>query len=95
MDVQATMSAFEHINNVRLTVEMDLSEKGGKQDIRLTARAWDLNSDDPDPSILASASVTCWATNLKTLSAATTHVLYLLDGKIAEGEMAAARNQKA
>jgi len=88
-DVTGNIIAFEAINGARVIVEVRTGDHLGRADLLLT-----LTAVNPDPSlsevvVLGSVSVTCSATKLRTMEAALIHGLYLLDGKLAEGQFRA------
>jgi hypothetical protein len=94
-DVAVAWAAFEEINQVRVTVDVQMAERGAVREPRLFGQAL-LNLDestDPKPSDYVSAS--SWVFNHKSLDNAVFHLLYTLDGLIAERELAIAGKKEA
>ena len=87
-DVTVTIAAFEKINQVRVSVRLGCVERDGRTDLRLIAEAWSLEGLFSEVRLLALVSVNCSGINLKSMDAALIHVLYMLDGKLAEEEFA-------
>jgi hypothetical protein len=87
LDVLMSMVAFERINNVRLEIRLSSTETRGKADLQIMCAAHAVGVEIGEAPSLASVSVTCLATNLKSLDAALIHALYLLDGKLASNEL--------
>lgn len=87
-DVTVTLHAFEHINQVRVNIRLTTKTEGRNSDLTILAECWEKQPLIGEAKFLASVSATCLALNLRTLDAAVIHVLYLLDGKLAEEEFA-------
>jgi len=87
VDLAMNIVAFETINNVRIRLELTVVDRRGRGDVQVTATAHPRTPEVPVPPPLASVSVTCLATNLRTVDAALIHVLYLLDGRLAKVEL--------
>lgn len=90
-DVTVTLAAFEKINQVRVQIELSCLESRGMTDLNMRATAWSLESIEQEARPLGYANVTFSATNLRSLDAALIHLLYLLDGRLAEQEFVAAQ----
>jgi len=91
IDVLMNIVAFERINEVRIEVRMSAEEHHGKADMRIACLAHSKETPIGDQPPLASVSVTCLDTNLKSLDAALIHALYMLDGQLAENELEGAK----
>lgn len=83
-----TIAAFEKINQVRVNVRLGCVEHKGMTDLEMIAEAWALPGIQQEVKLLGSVSVRCSTINLKSMDAALIHVLYILDGKLAEEEFA-------
>lgn len=83
------LTAFETINNCRVTVDMEAVDTRGAADLNLRLVAYRRNLPEVEANCLGLVSVTCSATMTKGLEAALTHALYLLDAKMAAGEFVA------
>lgn len=82
-DIIDLLRGFEFVNKVALTLAMGLTEEGQRPDLVVQLSAWDRREEPPAQKPLASASVTCLATNLKYLRDVVIHALYQLDFQIA------------
>lgn len=87
VDVAMNMTAFEVMNDVKVELRLSTVARHGRSDIQLTGVAHSRAGEIGELPPLASVSVTCLATNLTSTDAALIHVLYLLDGQLAEREM--------
>lgn len=76
------MVAFEAINAVRLEVRMSTTDHRGRADLRVTVLAHSMLDAIGVVPPLASVSVTCSGTHLRTMEGALIHALYLLDAKL-------------
>ena len=94
-DVLMNIVAFETINNVQIELRMSVEDNMGRADLRITCLANERQQGPLGPVTLASASVTCLSTNLKSLDAALIHALYLLDGELAREELRGEEVKKA
>jgi len=88
VDVGMNVVAFEAMNNVRIEIRMSVGDYHGRADLLVTALAHDRKVPIGEAPPLASVSVSCLATKLRSLEAALIHVLYLLDGQLAENALA-------
>lgn len=70
---------FEKENQVSLVYQIETIFPNGKPDLLITLKAFTIVDAPVVPVLLASVSVTCLSTNLKTLGAALTHALYAMD----------------
>lgn len=91
VDVGMNVVAFEAMNNVRIEVRLTVGDYHGKADLLVEALAYERQSPNGVAKPLVSVSVSCSATKLRSLEAALIHVLYLLDGQLAESELESAR----
>lgn len=87
-DVVGNLVAFEAINFVRLEIRMSTADDHGRADLAVTVLAHAADVPIGDQAPLASVSVKCSATNLRTLEGALIHALYALDSQLAHGEFA-------
>jgi len=87
-DVAGTVAAFQAINSVRLEVRMSAADHHGRADLAITVIAHSLDGQIGDRPPLASASVTCWGMNRRTLEDVLILALYKLDAQLASGEFA-------
>lgn len=94
-DVAVAWAAFEEINRVDVSIECRLVLRGQIREPRLYGEARQVmdESTEVKPSVLASAS--SWAFGHKSLDTAVFHLLYMLDGLLAEQEMANAGKKEA
>lgn len=83
-----TIRAFEEINQVQVSLRIACVLHRGQTDLELTAEAVGKHTQEQVVKSLASVSVKCSSMNLRSLEAALIHVLYMLDGKLAEEEYA-------
>jgi hypothetical protein len=86
-DVTDLLVAFEAHNNLRLEFRFSVEWEDRVPDIVLFAAAHSSEWQIGEVASLALANVRCSAMNLRDWNAALTHVLYLLDGQLAENEM--------
>jgi hypothetical protein len=82
-DVAGNLVAFEAINNVRLEIRVSTVDYRGRADLAVAVLAHERNVEIGDRPPLASASVTCSGTRLRTLEGALIHALYRLDAQLA------------
>lgn len=92
-DVVGNLVAFEAINGVRLEIRMSTTDHHGRADLLILVMAHDKDKEIGEVPSLASVSVTCSATRLRTMEAALIHALYSLDGQLAKGEFAKVLSQ--
>lgn len=94
-DVAVAWAAFEEINSVDVSIECRLVLRGQTREPRLYGEARERKdgSTEAQPLVLVSAS--SWAFGHKSLDAAVFHLLYTLDGQLAEHEMAKAGKKEA
>jgi len=85
--VAGNLVAFEAMNNVRLEIRVSTADYHGRADLAVAVWAHDRNVPIGDQPSLASASVTCSGTRLKTLEGALIHALYILDAQLASVEL--------
>lgn len=91
LDLVTTIHGLEEINGVKITFGLTREQIGSRQDLQVTAMAWGVEQDPMAAPPLALVSVTCLGTNLTTMDAVLTHLLYMLDGAIARAEMDSAK----
>lgn len=94
-DVAVAWAAFEEINSVSVEIECALVHRGPIREMQLIGRAYDQHQENTDQTRLVLVSATSWVMNHKTLDTAVFHLLYTLDGLIAEREFANAGNKEA
>jgi len=85
-DVTDLMHAFEAQNSVKLELRCGTSIHGKTPTLGLVLLANSLPTIEQAASVLASVSVTCSATGLKSWNAVLTHALYALDFQLAQHE---------
>lgn len=95
MDVTDLLHGFETHNGVMLTMGMTTYLKGKVPTLLLQVTAWKHCDVCGDQHHLASASVICSDLNVKTMAAAFTRLLYVLDAKLASAEFAAVETKSA
>lgn len=83
------LQAFQHINVCSVDLGVRLEVKGSRIELVLTGVCWTHGADRREVKPLASQSVKCSTTGLRSLEAATIHLLYLLDGQLARNEFGA------
>jgi hypothetical protein len=88
VDVTAVMSAFQGMNNCRLTVEASVEDRGHLAEMTLQLTAWRRLPADTEaqPSVLL--SVRRKVSQGQTLAAAILQLMYALDFQLAEAEWA-------
>ena len=86
-DVAAHLVAFRAINSMDLEIRLTPASTRGEADIQLTIVATEPKLEGQEVKSLGSVSVTCSSTMKRTLEDALIQALYLLDGKLAAGEM--------
>lgn len=94
-DVTDLLIAFENVNSVVISMELRAVSGEAGPDTVVAAFAWSRKADDTEAMLLASVSVRCSATNLRHFRAVVTHVLYLLDFRLALNEFDSAEKKKA
>lgn len=94
-DVAVAWAAFEEINSVDVSIECRLVQRGQTREPRLYGEARERKdgSTEAQPLVLVSAS--SWVFGHKSLDAAVFHLLYTLDGQLAELEMAKGGKKEA
>lgn len=88
VDLAVFMSAFQAINHLRLTVELSQTDRHGIAEMGVQVTAWKWGEENGDPSRSVLLSVRGGVGPRQTLTAAILQLLYLLDGRLAETEMA-------
>lgn len=86
-DFRDLLMGFEEHNGVRIEVRLSLVWGALVPDIAMVAIAHESAGEIGVVAPLASVSVRCSATNLKTLSAALIHAMYALDFQLALNEL--------
>lgn len=87
-DVAAHLVAFRAINNMDLEIRLTPASTRGVADIQLCLVATEPKVEGQEVRSLGSVNVTCSSTMKRTLEDALIQALFLLDGKLASGEMA-------
>jgi hypothetical protein len=87
LDAAMHIVALQAMTNTRVVVTLTAGDHNGKADVSVGAVAYDRTVESGDQPVLASVSVNCLATRLRTVDAALIHILYLLDGEIARRAM--------
>jgi hypothetical protein len=95
MDVAVAWAAFEEINQVEVVMSLSMFLRGAVRELQLTGVAWDRSQGHMDRVPLVLAKSTSWVFNHRTLSTAAFHLLYTLDGLIANSELSGADRKKA
>jgi hypothetical protein len=86
-DVAGNLVAFEAINGVRLEIRISTGDYKGRADLLVTAIAHETKHEIGEAPPLASVSATCSGSRLRSLEALVIHILYTLDGRLADNEM--------
>ena len=86
-DVAGNIVAFEAINDVQLEIRVATADYHGRADMAVAVLAHSRKTPIGDQPPLASASVTCSGTRLKSLEGVLIHALYLLDAQLASVEL--------
>lgn len=94
-DVAVAWAAFEEINQVDVEIALVMAKRGPHRELVLKAKAVDRKDEcvDQKRSVLANAN--SWVMNHKSMDAAVFHLLYTLDGLIAEQEFINAAKKEA
>ena len=87
LDSAMHIAALQAMTGTRVVMTLTAGDHDGRADVSVGAVAYDRTVEGADQPVLASVSVNCLATRLRTLDAALIHVLYLLDGEIARRAM--------
>lgn len=88
VDVAHLMRAFEEMNQVKLELSFTIEQPKGHWELMGKVTAWSREPAVVDQPLLGSRSVICSATNLQTVEAVAIHLLYMLDGFLAQQEAA-------
>jgi len=94
-DVAGNIVAFEAMSGVRVEIRLSTTDYRGRADIAITALAHQVGKEIGEALPLASVSVRCSGTKLRTVDAALIHALYLLDGQLGWQELVGENNQEA
>lgn len=94
-DVAVSWLFLESTNQVTITIALGMAMRGATPEPLLNAIAWDAKPENAEAQPSALANVRCWGFGFKTLEAALFHLLYTVDGQIAQNEFANASNKKA
>jgi len=86
-EVAHLMSAMEVLSKVHLEISFTVTGEGRALELWGKVTAWDLDQDGAALSILDCKSVKCSVINLQTVEAAAIHLLYVMDGALAQSEM--------
>lgn len=92
-DLVHLLTAFEAINRVRLGIRMSRSLTSRVPDMAVTLVASEVDTESGDLKDLGSVSLTCLASNLRSLEAVLIHGLYLLDAQLARHELEVASKE--
>lgn len=92
VDLTAVMSAFQGMNNCRLTVEISVEDVHNLSEMSLKLLAWTVVDPDGDPLPSVFQSVTRKVSTAQSLEAAVLQLLYALDFQLAEDEFAGNKN---
>jgi hypothetical protein len=92
-DVAGNIVAFEAINDVQLEIRVGSTTHRGKADLQVAVIAHSREISIGEAPSLASASVTCSGTRLKSLEGVLIHALYLLDAQLASLEIRSAESK--
>jgi hypothetical protein len=87
-DVNDLLTAFEESTQTHIQIIIELRTAGTTSDPWVTALAYERKTGSGGAPPLASVSVKCSGTNLRSMEAVLIRVLYSLDGKLAEEEFA-------
>lgn len=94
-DVAELLSNFRQHSGVEAAVALSVVGVGKRRTIQMTMTAWEPFREDVEPVLLASVSATCSDMQVRSLGAALTRLVYLVDGALASREMALAGNYRA
>lgn len=94
-DLTDMVVGFEEHNTCVLEMMMMRVTEVKVPDLLLTLVAWPKEGKSPEVKPLASVSVRCSATNLKTWNSALTHAMYALDFQLALAELGHAEPKRA
>lgn len=94
-DVAVAWAAFEEINQVMVTINMHLVLRGATREPQLYGVAVSFPAVDGVAKPRDSVSATSWVFSHKSLDTAVFHLLYTLDGLIAEAELANVAKKQA
>jgi hypothetical protein len=94
-DVRDLMIGFESHNQVTLECRFSVVWRQLKPDVVMTMLAHNHTQEIGEVPPLASVSVRCSATNLRTWNAVLTHAMYALDFQLALSEMPEPGDKKA
>lgn len=86
-DVYVTWRALEEINKVTITIALGVAPRGVTPELLVNALAWDNSQENMEAPPLVLANAKCWAFDHQSLDIALFHLLYTLDGRIAEAEL--------
>lgn len=86
---------FEEHCHVKLVLAFSVLDKGKVPELFVSATAYPPELTGAERAPLASVSLHSSSTNLKTIIAVATHVLYMLDGKLAWREMQGGEENRA
>ena len=81
-EVAMNIVAFEVMNNVRVELRLTTVDRNGLADIVIAALAHDRTMPIGEVAPLASVSVSCLGSRLRTMEAALIHALYQLDSTL-------------
>jgi hypothetical protein len=94
-DIAIAWAAFEEINQVTVTIACGMAPRKGVPEPVLDAIAWDNKTENTEAKPSALANARCWAFGYRSLDTAVFHLLYTLDGRLAEQELANAGKKEA
>jgi len=82
-DVAQLLADFEVHNQVRLTVAFSVTGVGKNQTLAMMMSAFEPDGGSGEAKLLGSASVRCSDLNVRSLGAALTRLMYLVDSQLA------------
>lgn len=86
VDVAGILEAFETINECHIMITFERKKYGSTVELQANAVAFERKEERQVAKPLASVSVRCLGTRLKTMEAVLSQLLYMLDGQLAAEE---------
>lgn len=94
LDVTAAWEGLEEMDQVQIQVRVRRTREGKWEGLLLTGEMFDKKVESAEQKLLVSVSVRCSAMEYNQLGTALIHLLYRLDGALAEVEMAGTDKQR-
>jgi hypothetical protein len=90
-DVTDMLSGFQEHNTCRITMLVTVEVSKPNRGLVIEAKAYPMEGECTEATLLASVSVKCSTMNLKAWNSALTHVMYALDFQLALSELGHAK----